>query len=47
MGAYHGRHGFETFSHQKAVLKKSTKVDPKVAYPPYTKLKKALIKRMA
>jgi aldehyde dehydrogenase (NAD+) len=47
MGAYHGRHGFETFSHHKSVLKKSTKVDPKLAYPPYTKLKKALIKRFA
>ena len=47
MGAYHGRHGFETFSHHKSVLKKSTKVDPKLAYPPYTKFKKALIKRFA
>ena len=47
MGAYHGRHGFETFSHRKSVLKKSTKVDPKMAYPPYTKFKKALIKRFA
>jgi len=47
MGAYHGRHGFETFSHHKSVLKKSTKVDPKMAYPPYTRIKKALIKRFA
>ncbi len=47
MGSYHGRHGFETFSHHKSVLKKSTKVDPKLAYPPYTKIKKALIKRFA
>jgi acyl-CoA reductase-like NAD-dependent aldehyde dehydrogenase len=47
MGAYHGRHGFETFSHRKPVLKKSTKVDPKMAYPPYTRIKKALIKRFA
>jgi aldehyde dehydrogenase (NAD+) len=47
MGAYHGRHGFETFSHHKSVLKKSTKVDPKLAYPPYTRIKKALIKRFA
>jgi aldehyde dehydrogenase (NAD+) len=47
MGAYHGRHGFETFSHHKSVLKKSTKVDPKLAYPPYTRFKKALIKRFA
>jgi len=47
MGAYHGRHGFETFSHKKSVLKKSTRIDPKMAYPPYTKIKKALIKRFA
>ena len=47
MGAYHGRYGFETFSHHKSVLKKSTKVDPKMAYPPYTGIKKALIKRFA
>jgi len=47
MGAYHGRHGFETFSHHKSVLKKSTRVDPRMAYPPYTRIKKALIKRFA
>jgi aldehyde dehydrogenase (NAD+) len=47
MGSYHGRFGFETFSHRKPVLKKSTRVDPKMAYPPYTRLKKALIKRFA
>ena len=47
MGVYHGRHGFETFSHHKSVLKKSTRIDPKLAYPPYTRLKKALIKRFA
>lgn len=47
MGAYHGRHGFETLSHRRSVLKKSVKVDPSIAYPPFTKLKKALIKRFA
>jgi aldehyde dehydrogenase (NAD+) len=47
MGAYHGRHGFEAMSHLKPVLKKSTKADPKIGYPPYTKWKKALIKRFA
>jgi len=35
MGAYHGRAGFETFSHSKAVLRKPTSPDPKLAYPPY------------
>ena len=35
MGAYHGRHGFETFSHRKGVLHKSTLIDPALRYPPY------------
>jgi aldehyde dehydrogenase (NAD+) len=45
MGAYHGRASFDTFSHKKGVLTKSTRVDPDVAYPPYTRLKRALIRR--
>jgi aldehyde dehydrogenase (NAD+) len=47
MGAYHGRYGFDAMSHLKPVLKKSTRSDPSIGYPPYTKLKKALIKRFA
>ncbi|MEB2345050.1 MAG: aldehyde dehydrogenase family protein [Deltaproteobacteria bacterium] len=47
MGAYHGKHGFDAMSHWKPVLKKSTRIDPKLGYPPYTKLEKALIKRFA
>ncbi|MBX3471007.1 MAG: aldehyde dehydrogenase family protein [Planctomycetes bacterium] len=35
MGAYHGRAGFETFSHRKSVLNKSTWMDVKLRYPPY------------
>lgn len=46
-GAYHGRHGFEVLSHRRSVLRKSVKVDPSIAYPPFTKWKKALIKRFA
>ena len=38
-GAYHGMWGFETFSHRKAVLRKPTRPDPSIAYPPYTKIK--------
>ncbi len=34
-GAYHGRWGFETFSHRKGVLSKATIVDPSVRYAPY------------
>lgn len=36
MGAYHGKSGFDTFSHQKSVLKRPTWTDPGFAYPPYT-----------
>jgi aldehyde dehydrogenase (NAD+) len=36
MGAYHGRWGFETLSHRRAVLSKPAKPDPRLVYPPYT-----------
>jgi aldehyde dehydrogenase (NAD+) len=36
MGSYHGRWGFETLSHRRAVLSKSTWPDPTLVYPPYT-----------
>lgn len=35
IGAYHGQHGFTTFSHQKSVLKNPTALDVKLRYPPY------------
>ncbi len=35
MGAYHGKRGFDTFSHHKSMLDSSTWVDPLVRYPPY------------
>lgn len=37
MGSYHGKDGFETFSHKKSVLKKSTRLDLPFRYPPYAK----------
>ena len=37
MGAYHGRFGFEEFSHRKSVLTKPTRPDlTSFIYPPYT-----------
>ena len=45
MGAYHGKAGFDVFSHRKSVLMKPTRLDPKLAYPPYTKLKERIIRR--
>ncbi len=46
MGAYHGPYSFETFSHRKAVLKKSTAIDPNLVYPPYTKAKESWLRRL-
>ncbi len=46
LGAYHGRHSFEVFSHRKSVLTKPTRFDVRFAYPPYTKRKLALLKRL-
>lgn len=37
MGAYHGRWGFEEFSHRKTVMTKPTRPDMSgMLYPPYT-----------
>ena len=35
MGAYHGVHGFECFSHKKAVMKSATWIDLPLAHAPY------------
>jgi aldehyde dehydrogenase (NAD+) len=45
MGAYHGRAGVDTFQHLTPVLKRSTRVDAPLAYPPYTKRKFAILKK--
>ena len=37
MGAYHGFHGFECFSHKKGVLKTATWIDIPLVYAPYKK----------
>jgi len=46
MGAYHGKQGFETFTHRRAVLTKPMRVDPPMQYPPYTKAKEWVLKRI-
>ena len=47
MGAYHGRHSFEVFSHKRAVLRRSFALDASIRYPPFTQNKLALLRRMA
>ncbi len=39
-GVYHGKHSFDTFSNMKAFIKRTTKLDPSIAYPPYKKKEK-------
>jgi aldehyde dehydrogenase (NAD+) len=39
MGNYHGKFGFDTFTHAKGVLRKSFWFDVPIRYPPYTKRK--------
>lgn len=47
MGAYHGRYSFETFSHRRAVLRRGFALDASIRYPPFSKAKLALLRRMA
>ncbi len=44
MGAYHGKVGFETFSHTKSIVNKKTWIDLPLRYRPYTPLKDKIIK---
>lgn len=44
-GAYHGRFGFDTFTHQRAVHTRSTRLDPALAYPPYTAKKQKVVRK--
>ncbi len=45
-GAYHGQWGFQTFSHRKAVLRKPTRPDPSIAYPPFNKIKEKVMRAL-
>ncbi|MEE1296970.1 MAG: aldehyde dehydrogenase family protein [Bifidobacterium sp.] len=44
MGAYHGKVGFDTFTHYKSTIDHATFVDPDFRYPPFTADKKKLAK---
>jgi aldehyde dehydrogenase (NAD+) len=46
MGAYHGKWGFETLSHRRAVLSKSAKPDPRLVYPPYSQRSLSIMRRL-
>ena len=46
IGNYHGKYGFEAFSHQKAILEKVTWGEPSIKYPPYSEKKLSWIKKL-
>lgn len=45
MGSYHGKHSFNTFSHQKSIMKQTTKFDIPFRYPG-GKLTESIIKKI-
>ena len=46
-GAYHGKWGFECFSHRKSTLVMRSRPDLKIIYPPYSYLAKKLLRLLA
>ena len=45
-GQYQGKASFDVFSHMKAYVNHSVKLDPPIVYPPYTKKKEQFIKKV-
>ncbi|APY12879.1 aldehyde dehydrogenase [Seonamhaeicola sp. S2-3] len=46
MGAYHGKHGFNTFTHNKPIIKRGNWIDPNIRYAPYSYKNLNIIKKM-
>ncbi len=46
MGKYHGQYGFDALSNLKTVMKRSTLLDPPLRYPPYTKTKLKIVRKL-
>lgn len=47
MGCYHGKAGFETFSHYRSIVDKKTWIDLPIRYQKYTKRKERLLKKLS
>ncbi|MBQ7407959.1 MAG: aldehyde dehydrogenase [Clostridia bacterium] len=45
MGSYHGKTGFDTFTHYKSIVNKSLWLDLPMRYRPYSKSKEKIIKK--
>jgi len=46
IGNYHGKAGFDTFSHHKSIMKRATWIDLPLKYPPYNATKLNLVKKV-
>ncbi len=46
IGSYHGHYSFKTFSHEKSILKKGTRLDLPFRYQPYTPEKLRVVKML-
>lgn len=46
MGSYHGRYGFEAFSHQRTVVTSPANLMNSMLYPPYESWKEKLLRRV-
>ncbi|MCI8326720.1 MAG: aldehyde dehydrogenase [Lachnospiraceae bacterium] len=44
MGAYHGKKGFDTFTHEKSIVDKKTLIDLPMRYQPYTAFYEKLVR---
>jgi aldehyde dehydrogenase (NAD+) len=44
MGSYHGRKGFDCFSHEKSIVDKKTFIDLPMRYRPYKKSNEKLLR---
>ncbi|MBS7345355.1 MAG: aldehyde dehydrogenase [Caryophanon sp.] len=45
-GTYHGYASFECFTHAKSMMKRSTKINPSILYPPYSSTEVAIVKTL-
>ena len=45
MGSYHGKKSFETFTHARSIVKRSTWLDLPMRYHPYSEKKLGLVKK--
>lgn len=46
MGHYHGKYSFDTFTHEKSVVKNNTAIDIPVRYAPFTQAKSKLFRKL-